>query len=601
MTFRWEPSDRLVRKSRQIEPNGRLAPGVSLAAASAQLVTRFAELANAYPDENGNTTVAVMPLADWMLGRRGPNSNLLPLLAAVAVALLLVSYLNVATLAIGCAEARRHETALRTVLGASGWRQWNRRLAEGTGIAGMGATGGALLAFWSIPLVLTRYGTSIPRAATIAPDAVTGLVIAIAATIGAAMIAVSGTRSSIAAPSDFNRRTATGALTLRRRLVAVQIGLASGLVYGAMLLGGTLASLARVDLGVPLDHALTFSLGANAGRYTTPDQIHQFFSDVEDQLRQLPGVVAVGATTRLPFFGGTNGSVSAADDPSRIEPIAEWRVVTPEFFAALGLPVNLGRDFLHIPRTSTRLVVISEMLAASLFPSQTAVGRVVKLEDGDPYEVVGVVGDLRDFGPTRPGRPTVYLRHGSEAGFASATTLNLVLRSRGNPLSLVPAIRERLRTVDSDAAIQNVQTLATLAVQARGASRMTATTVVVTLAALALLLGMIGVFGVVTVGVEQRTREIGVRLALGDTPPGIIRRILADGARMSLAGLALGTASAWLIHQLIGSFLVQSASPSRPASAALAIGVLMIATLVACVVPARRAAQLSPVDALRAE
>jgi predicted lysophospholipase L1 biosynthesis ABC-type transport system permease subunit len=241
------------------------------------------------------------------------------------------------------------------------------------------------------------------------------------------------------------------------------------------------------------------------------------------------------------------------------------------------------------------------MLAASLFPSQTAVGRVVKLEDGDPYEVVGVVGDLRDFGPTRPGRPTVYLRHGSEAGFASATTLNLVLRSRGNPLSLVPAIRERLRTVDSDAAIQNVQTLATLAVQARGASRMTATTVVVTLAALALLLGMIGVFGVVAVGVEQRTREIGVRLALGDTPPGIMRRILADGARMSLAGLALGTASAWLIHQLIGSFLVQSASPSRPASAALAIGVLMIATLVACVVPARRAAQLSPVDALRAE
>jgi len=269
---------------------------------------------------------------------------------------------------------------------------------------GAGSLGGALLSSWAISIVVVRYGSSIARGETLEPDLATAVIIAAATVAGAAVIAIAGRHRSPTLLGDLNRRSTSGTSRGRRHLVAVQVGLlAGGLVYGALLLGWMISSLARVDLGVPLDHALAFSVGVPREHYQTPARVGGFFSQLEWDVRTIPGVIAVGATSRTPFAGGTNGDVSNAADPSRTVPIAGWRSVTPGFFEAIGLNLINGASF--------------------------------------------------------SGRPVT----------------------------------------DSVSAVT----------------------------------------------VERRTREIGVRMALGDTPTGILALILTDGAKLTLVGAALGALTSW--------------------------------------------------------
>jgi ABC-type antimicrobial peptide transport system permease subunit len=323
------------------------------------------------------------------------------------------------------------------------------------------------------------------------------------------------------------------------------------------------------------------------------------FRDLLARLRALPRVTHAGATSRTPFSGGTNGEVRAADDPARTEPLAEWRAVTPGLFGALGLTITSGRPFDDRAAASgARVAIVSERLARALFDG-SAVGRAVLMDKRDPFEVIGVVSDLRDFGPTRPARPTIYVPHASEPGFASMTTMTVVVRTTGDPLALVPEIRRHLRELDADAAMQRVATLEALATRSFGTSRTTAATVVIALAGVALVLGAIGVFGVVAFGVQQRAREFGVRLALGDTPAGILRRVLGDGLRMTVAGTALGAMAAWFVGRFVESFSVPTMGPGRASTVAVALVILGAVTLAASAAPARRAAALSPTEALR--
>lgn len=602
-TFRWSPEARTVRNRRNIEPIGRLRAGVSIDQGRDELRALFSGLAEAHPSENGKSTIAVMPYSDWLLGRSGPHRALLPLLAAAAGVLLLIAMLNATNLAIGRAESRRHEHVLRGVLGASAIRQMSARFLEAALLALPSGAMGALLAFWAIPIVIARYGDSIPRAQTIAPGPFTLAVAALAASAAVLALAfgASPARSRERGLSSLNRRTMSRAPRLRRRLVVFQVGLAAGLVYGALLLGSTIAALARVDLGVPLDRTLTFAVGVPADRYRSPALVRGFFTELEDAVRSLPGVLHVGSSSRAPFAGGTNGAVSSVDDPSRTEPLAEWRTVTPGLFAALGLRIAEGRGFEDATGETVRGAVLSESLARFLFGDRPATGRQVVMGDGPPHVVTGVASDLRDFGPTRPARPTIYVRHGSDAGFASMPAMTIVVRSTGDPMSLLPAVRDRLRAIDPDVALQRAATLETLAHRSFGTSRTTAAAIVVCFAGIALVLGGVGVFGVVAVGVEQRTREFGVRLAMGDTPRGILRRVLGDGVRLAVMGATAGGASVWAVERLVSSFVVEAVAPRQTVTIAGVLAILVASALVAAAVPARRAARLSPTDALRAE
>lgn len=599
-TFRWDANARSVRRRRNIEPIGRLRPGVSLERGRDELAAIFADLAGAHPADNSQSTVAAMAYSDWLLGRSGPNRALLPLIAAAAALLLFISFLNVTNLALGRAEASRHEHALRAALGASWLRQLTGRISEAVLVVGPAGLMSAAIASWAVPLVITRYGASIPRAATIAPDRTTAAIIAVASLVAVALLALSAGRSRSTGSLGLGRRATTTTLRLRRRLVTLQIGLASGLLYGAVLLGSMVATLARVDLGVPLDRAMTFLVNLPAGRYGDPLQIRNYIEDLGSRLSEMPGVLHVGATSRAPFAGGTNGGVAPVGDPAHAEPLAEWRTVTPGFFQALGLPLVAGRDFVASSGAPGRAAIVSESLGRTLFPDRSPVGGRVVLEgDRTPYEVRGVVGDLRDFGPTRPLRPTIYVRHGAEPGFSSARAMTFVVRTAEAPLRLVPEIRRHVRELDADVAVERLSTLGALATRSYGVSRTTAATVVVLFAAIALALGSIGVYGVMAFGVEARTREIGVRLAMGDTPPGIVRRILSDGLRLTAAGLALGAGIAWFLDGLLGTFVVRDAAPGQPVTVVISMALLTMATALACAVPARRASRLRPTEALR--
>ncbi|HET9371432.1 MAG TPA: ABC transporter permease [Vicinamibacterales bacterium] len=601
--FQWDAAARQTRDRRNIEPIGRLREGISFDAGRQELQALFADLAAAYPAVNGKSTIAAMSYRDFALGGSSPGRGLMPLIASAAGVLLLIAYLNVANLTIGRREARRHEHALRQVLGASAWRQFVHRMAEASLVVVPAAMLAMLMAFWAVPAIVSRFGDAIPRATTIAPGLVTAVVVALASLVAALVTAIAGgrLRSRWVTPAMLGRRTSTGAFRTRRRLVAVQVGLAAGLVYGAVLLGATLAALVRTDLGVPIEGALTFAVGLS-DRYSDPSRVRGYFDELSSRIAQLPRVTAVGATSRTPFSGGTNGEASAADDPARVEPIAEYRTVMPHLFEALGLRIVEGRGYAGVPLSAARQIIVSEALARKLFPGGPAVGRRVRLgSDADIYEVLGVVSDLRDFGPTRPSRPAIYLRHGSEPGFASARAMVFVVRAGGVLDALVPDIRRIVRDLDADVAVERVATLEELATRSLGSSRRAATTVVVSLAAIALALGVIGVFGVVADGVERRTREIGVRLAIGDTPSGIVRLFLNDGIRLAIAGAVLGAGVAWFVDGLVRSVVVQTAAPGAIATIAMALAILGASTLIASALPARRAGRLEPVQALREE
>lgn len=594
--MQWTVEQAAVRNRRAIEAIGRMTTGATLAGASDELRARFARLAEAHPAENGKSTIATRPLVDIMIGSIGPHQTLLPLLAGLAGAMLLVAYLNLGTLATGRREARQHESALRHVLGAAGWRRHLSRWTEAGLICVAGAAGGTLLTAWTIPVVLSRYGRTIARADTIGLDASTAVIIALAAFGGALVLAAGARETAPLSVSHLNRRTATRSGAVRRRLVAVQIGLAGGLVYGAVLIGGMVASLARVDLGVPLGQALTFGVGIPPARYDSPERVRNFFLQLEDTMRTMPSITGAGGTSRVPFAGGTNGEVGNAHDPAVPPVLAEWRAITPGFVSAIGLPLIAGQDFSSRPPDGSRPVLVSEDLSVALFGTARGVGRSVRIGSTSPYVVSGIVGNIRDFGPARAGRPTIYFLHGSEAGFQSTTDMTVVVRGPAQ----ASMIRQRIAGIDPDIAIRSVESLDTLATRSLGSDRTTARTVLVVFAALALLLGMVGVFGVAAVNVEQRTREIGIRLAIGDTPSGILRRIMHDGLRVAALGLTLGVAVAWWVHHLVRAFLVSDHQPNSFFVAGLVLAALLTATTVASFIPARRAARLSPVDALRA-
>jgi predicted permease len=600
MPMRWTAAEASVRDRRMIEGIARLRSGVSLAHGTEELKARFAQLAVAYPAANGRSTVAVRGLADIMLGSLGPNASLLPLLAGVSALMLGIAYLNLGTLAVGRREARRHELALRHALGAGRWRQRAARWIEAATIAGLGGAAGVLLAAWTIPIVMTRYGSAIARAETIRFDA-SSLMISLAATLGAVVVMALSMRGGSSVVLAAARRPVSSGTRLQHRLVAAQVGLACGLVYGALLVGGMIASLARVDLGVPLANALTFSVGVPTARYDSPERVRDFFAGLERDLRSLPGVLAVGATSRTPFAGGTNGEVSNADDPSRSVPIAEMRVVTPEFFQAIGLSFRHGAGFSPAAVNDADRVVISEALSVALFGSPDGTGRRIRSGKDAPAVVAGVVRDLRDFGPAQPMRPTIYFRHGSRPGFASGADLRLILRTAGSSMVPIDAVRQRLAALDPNVPLRSIATLSELAERSFGTNRTTAGTVLATFAAAATTLGMIGVFGVVAVSVERRTREIGVRLALGGSPERIVRMFLAEGLRLTGVGLVVGAGVSWLVHRLVGGFLIAAHQPRIVTTVALVLALLVVASVVACLLPARRAAGISPTDALKAE
>jgi predicted permease len=605
-TFRWSGVDRGDRRRRRIEPIGRLKPGVTPIQAQSELRAIFTTLAAEHPAENRNWTMALTTFDDWIAGSAGAQPRaVMPLIGAAAAAMLLVSFINVTGLALGRVERMRQEQALRRALGATMARLVSRAIADAAIVVVPATVVAAIAASLLIRVVMTQYGDGLPRAESVVFDGstiATLLVGALGAMAGLVAIALTAARGSTSLRQIDARTASPRSFWWRRGLVTAEVALGATLLYGSLLVGGTVWALSQVDLGVATDRTLTFTVALPHERYPTPAAVSGFFASFADRVGELPAVESVGATSRRPFNGGTNGGVSSADDRSKSLPLAEYRSVTPDLFRALSLRVVTGSTFTSAnPTDDGHRLVVSTSLAQALFGTTEVVGRRVMLEDSEPFEIIGVVSDFRDFGPTSAPRPTLYARHGAGEGWMASPQLTMVVRERPGGPDLWPALRTAVHAADPDLLMDTPATLAVLADRAVGVSRRTAAGLLELFSAVVVILAAIGIFSVVAVSVERRRREIGIRLALGETPARVRRRTVTDAVRLAVLGVAIAAAGMFWIERLVSAFVVSSFRLNAFTIGGAVLIFFAALAVAAAAAPARRAAMISTTELLRGE
>jgi predicted permease len=588
---------------------GRLRHGVSLEAARAELRAIGERLEREHKDQNEGLGVGAVLLRDHVVGDVG--RGLAMLLAAVGC-VLLIGCVNVANLLLARHARRQTELALRSALGASRGRIVRQLLTEALAVGVVGGLLGMLVAYWGREALLSLQPGELPRIAETQVDrTVLGFCAALSLLTALAFGAIPAFATTRRDCASALRQGGRGLLSTRGRLgpslVVAEVALAATLLVGAGLLLRSFAGLLRVDPGIRTASTLTFRTALPETLYAEDAQRVRFYRSLEERLAAVPGVEAVGATVGLPltnvFF---DLSFEVAGRPPLTpaqQPTLEVRVVTPGYFRAMGIPVVAGRAFSEADvDEAPQVVVLSRKAVARHFPGEDAVGKRITLGwgrgPGKPRAggvVVGVVGDVRDHGLAEEHPPEVYLAH------AQLPTLNmsLVVRTVGDPLALVPTARTLVRELDANVPLMRVQTLDEVVSRSISGPRFQSI-LLGAFAATALGLSALGVFGVLSYAVTQRSREIGVRLALGARPGDVLRMVLREAALLAGLGLALGAAGALALGRAMAGLLF-GLTPTDPASVASATALLALAALAAGALPALRAARLDPLIALRAE
>ncbi|MGZ6125956.1 MAG: ADOP family duplicated permease, partial [Myxococcales bacterium] len=599
------PPDQLTPQARGpsfLRVIGRLARGARLADARTELAVVSARLRASFPDvypQDSDYHLTAVPLLEQMVG--GVRLTLWMLFGAV-VLVLLMACANVGNLMLARGTARERELAVRAALGAGRGRLVRQMLVESICLALLGGAVGVAIAIWGVDLLLAAGPANLPRAhqvrvdgavlafalgASLASGALFGLLPALTATETRLQDALRGTGAS-AAPRP--RR-------LRRALVAADVALALVLVSGAALLLRSFGRLVQVDPGFEPAGAVTLTVGVPGD----PQHVRSVFHTALQRLHELPGTSAAGGVDYQPLSGVANDQtfeVEGRPVPAGAQPPdEEIRVVTPGWFEAMGIPLLQGRTPQETDAPDKAPVtVINRSLARKYWPASDPLGQRLRLA-GDPrwWTVVGVVGDVREFGLDANIRPTLYF------AFDQLTNdvLTLVVRSRAPGREVLRATQQVLLSVDPLAAAWQMQPVSEM-LAATLAQRTFALTLLHGFAALALLLAGLGLYGVLAYTVAQRTREIGVRMALGARPAQAIALVARESAAVVGAGLLLGVVGALVTARLIAGLLF-GVGPADPVALLAALLVLGAVALAATLVPARRAALVDPAVALRAE
>ncbi|HVT61283.1 MAG TPA: ABC transporter permease [Thermoanaerobaculia bacterium] len=591
-----------------VEVVARLRPGVSLSRARAEMRAVAARMTGALPDwYPAGWTIRLAPLESVVAGSLRP---LLLVLAAAVAALLLIACVNVANLLLVRAAARQREMTLRAALGAGRLRVVRQLLTESLALAAVGGAAGLLLA----ALALAAWGRSaaagLLRGQHPAIDArvalfAVGLALATSLLFGLAP-AWSAARADLRSGLQQSARGASAGwrgVRLRSLLVACEVGLALVLLIAAGLLIRSLQRLQDVDPGFRADHVLTCRISLPAAEYRQPEQVIGFYRRLLERLRILPGVVAAGAVHQLPLTGGNSGGsfgiIGRPWPPGQPVPDIDKRYVTPGYFAALGIPLRRGRELAFSDTAEApRVALVDEQFARRFFPGEEPLGRrITGFHGRGEYALVGVVGGIRHRDLAGQPQPTIYY----SALQDPYPHLNLVVRSAGDPFALGVggALRREVQTLDRGLAITRLQSFAE--VRARSLLRRRVSLLLLAaFAGLALALAAVGIFGVIAATVAQRRFEIGVRMALGDRPGGVVALVLRQGMQPVVAGLALGLAGALAATRLLAGLLFQvgASDPATYGGVALLLAGVAAA---ACYLPARRAARVDPAVVLRAE
>jgi putative ABC transport system permease protein len=594
-----------ARGDHEYEAIGRLRPGVSIAQARGDLRRIDEDLARRYPGTNGAIRAAAAPLAADMT--RGVRLALLVVLGAVGLIVLIAS-LNVANLLIVRAVGRRQEVAIRLALGASRADIVAESVTRGIVLAALGGLLGLAFGSWTRDLLVSAAPAAMPRldvlslnprifAATAGLALLTGI---IAGLVPALQIA----RAESARGLKVAESASSGSRSVRRwqgLLMACEIAAAIFIAVGAGLLVRSLARLYAVDLGFQTERVLTFSLRPSQPAYADPAARLVFFEDAIARLERIRGVRAVAFASDMPLVGGWGGGllIDGASGPVRAD--ADLQAVSATYFSALGIPLVRGRLLTAADRAGApAVVVVSQAFATRLLPGRDPLGVQIRRNAGAPaLTIVGIVGDIRRDGKFSDVVPQVFFS-AYQTGLYSAPLQEIAVRSAsGDPRTLLPAIQRAIGSVDAALPLMRVRTLDEI-LSASMAARRFNMLLLTSFAALALVLALIGVYGVVAHAAAQRTREIGIRVALGAGRRAVESLIVRDALRWTLPGLAAGAAAAWSSSRVMASMLF-NVTPTDPFTF-VSVGVMMLLVSVfASYLPARRAATIDPLVALRRE
>src|SRR5216117_701619 len=598
---------------------GRLKSGAILKQAIAELDTIAADLSRRYPDSNTGRQISAKPLLEFSVGQ---YRYLLCVLLAAVGCVLLIACANVANLQLARGISRRKELAVRAALGASRWDLARQVLVESGVVALIGGVCAVLIAVWSLDAIRSLVPPNVPRFQETNIDGfvlVTASLISVLAGLLVGVwpaLRVSNTASIAAELHEEGARGSSGAQRQRARaiLVIAQVAFAVLLLAAA---GLTLKSFWRsqqVPLGFNPRGVLTMSIALPPSRYDSPEKIVRFYDQLLERVRRLPGVSAAAICNNEPFdhheWDSSFHITGTPPDPPGQEPISEMAIVSPDYFRALGMPILRGRDFgPEDVRGRPGTVVIDELAAQKFFPGADPIGRQVDdpvtigppTANGIPITIIGIVPHTRNNAPgEKEDARNLPMMYFSASQFARDEQ-NLIVSAKAgfNPHSLISPIRDEIAALDRDQAVSDVATMEENVEDSLASQRLTMTLLGV-FAGLALILASIGLYGVMALIVTQRTREMGIRFALGASRSDVLRLVLGQGVVLVGIGLAAGLFGALVVSRALRSVLYNVA-PLDPAALISALLTLSLVALIACLVPARRASRVDPIEALRAE
>lgn len=581
----------------------RLKPGVAVDEAQAEMDAISAALGREHPRTNEGLSAAIVPMRDHLMG--GLKQSLYIMLAAV-VLVLAIGCANVASLLLARGMQREREFAIRAALGAGRGRIVRQLVAESLLLSGVGAACGVAAAHWGIRLFVSLAPGGVLRLQDATIDSRMLILAGVVTTATAlAFGLVPALRFSRPEHDIVRERTSTGTRGLvRRGLVTAEIAFALVLLISAGLLIRSFVRLTSVDPGFSPRNVVAVQVFAWE-RNGKPDRTRTFFATTLERMRAIPGVETAGAVSAMPFM------IANIDIKSPITIVgreagneAERRgayltIATPGYFETMSIPLRAGR-FIEARDTqqAPMVAVISEALRKREWPSESPIGRRIRVEwqgQGQEAEVVGVVSQIRHDGLDSPARPEVFLPL-AQVPFASMT---FVLRGKGDPGALIAAAKREVWAVDPMQTFYDVATVQGL-VDASLVRQRFSMTLMSGFAALALVLCATGVYGLISFTTLQRTREIGVRMALGADADAIRRMVLREGGALVLAGVALGLAGAVAASRFLQTLLFEI-RPGDPLTFGLVCALLLGVGLAACYLPARRATRVDPLVALRLE
>jgi len=602
------PTERSNRGSHYLEVFARLKPGVTLQQAQAEMSVIAKHLTELYPQSNTGQTVRLVPLHEDLAGPVRPT--LFVLWGAVGLVLLIVCA-NVANLLLARASARQREIAVRLALGASRFRLFRQLLTESTLLAVFGCSLGLLLARWDVSALKVLAASRLPRTDEFSLNArvlLFSVVIAVFAGLLAGLApALQNDRGNLHDTLQAGaRESSVGArLRIRNLLVVVETALGVVVVIGAGLLLRSFLRIEQAPLGFQPQGVLTFRAIPRGQKYSSLPQSAAFYRQAIERIDTLPGVNSAAAVTFIPltFVRGSKGFTIEGRPPiapGQI-PMAGYDVVTPVYFATMRIPLRQGRDFSWSDTPETQaLIIINEAMAKTYWPNEDALGKRIRQGNADdPWlTIAGVVGDIREFDPLTPPRPTMYFPVTQFPG-SGGILRDWIVRTAGDPLTVASSVRGAIWDVDKDLAVTRVRTMEEVRSLSIASQRLNLLLFAL-FAALALILATVGIYGVMAYSVAQRTREIGIRVALGARRNDLLCLVLTQGFRLAALGLLVGMAAALVLARFMTSMIYGVSSTDAATFIAVAL-LLASAALAACYIPARRAMRVDPMVALRYE